>query len=118
LDSPDHRARIRDEVEKSRQYLKDFAWTCGVRNVKVVNLGRAVTDSTALDEDDDWHLWVNDPVHPANSAYNAIAEMLIEQAGALKGGGNKRKGGDNTDNRNKRHQASPNVDWRDNRGPT
>ncbi len=84
----------------------------------MVNPGRAVTDSTALDEDDDRHLWVNDPVHPANPAYEAIADMLIEQAGALKGGRNKRKGGDNMENQNKRHKASPNTDWRDIRGPS
>jgi hypothetical protein len=116
LESPDHRAKMREEVERSRQHLKDFAWTCGMRNTKVLNHGKTMVESTALEEDDDRHLWSNDPVHPASSAYEMIAGMLIEQAGALKGGGNKGKGGAMTEQSNKRPKISPSREWGNSRG--
>ncbi len=85
LESAEHRARMREEVDKARQHLKDFAWSCGVRNTKVMNPGRASMDSSALDEDEDRHLWMDDPVPLSATVYDVIARMITEQANSFKG---------------------------------
>jgi hypothetical protein len=48
-------------------------------------------EGNLLEEDYDCHLWDSDPVHPNNTTYAFISESLIQRAGRLKGGGNKRK---------------------------
>jgi hypothetical protein len=44
---------MRDEAEKARQHLKDFAWSCRKRYAKAVNTGKAMLDGTVLEEDEE-----------------------------------------------------------------
>jgi hypothetical protein len=49
-------------------------------------------EGNLLEEDYDCHLWDSDQtIHQSNKTYKVISESLIQQAGGLKGGGNKRK---------------------------
>jgi hypothetical protein len=38
LEENGHRDRMREDAEKSRTFLKDFAWTCGLRHAKTLNM--------------------------------------------------------------------------------
>ncbi len=40
-------------MERSRQHLKDFARSCGRRNAKALNPGKAVVEGALLEHDDD-----------------------------------------------------------------
>jgi hypothetical protein len=57
LGKPGHKEKMRKAVEKSRVFLKDFAWSCGIRYARAINPGKAILDSAVLEEDDDWRAW-------------------------------------------------------------
>ncbi len=76
---------MREEVDKARQHLKDFAWSCGVRNTKVVNPGRALMDRSALDEGEDRDLWTDDPIPLSATAYNVIARQIHSKGPTISG---------------------------------
>jgi hypothetical protein len=107
LESPDYRGKMREDVDNARQHLKDFAWSCGIRNVKSMNPGRSLMESTALEEDEDRHMWLTDPVHPSGDAYEIIAKMIIDQANSTKGQGIKRKGQQDSSATSKRVKLVP-----------
>jgi hypothetical protein len=111
LDSPNHRGKMRDEVDSARQHLKDFAWSCGIRNAKALNPGRSLMESAALEEEEDRHLWLADPVHPSEDAYGIIAKMIVEHANSIKGNGLKRKGQHDHTESNKKIKMMPPT-WR------
>ncbi len=90
LESPNHRRKMRDEVDSARQHLKDFAWSCGIRNAKAMNPGRSLMESAALEDEEDRHLWLADPVHPSEDAYEVIAKMIVEHANSTPPASNKR----------------------------
>jgi hypothetical protein len=86
-DGPSYWDKMRDSVERFRLLLKAFTWTCGVRNARIINLGRVGMNSLVLEEEG-----VGDhPVHPSALAYASIAEGIALQAEGLKGTSNKRK---------------------------
>jgi hypothetical protein len=107
LESPNHRSRMREEVEGARQHLKDFAWSCGIRNVKAMNPGRSLMESAALEDEEDRHLWQADPVHPSEDAYEVITKMIVEHAYSTKGQGIKRKGQQDPSASNKKIKMMP-----------
>jgi hypothetical protein len=102
---------MRDEVDSARQHLKDFAWSCGIRNAKALNPGRSLMESAALEEEEDRHLWLADPVHPSEDAYEIIAKMIVEHANYTKGYGMKRKGQHDPTASNKKIKMMPPT-WR------
>jgi hypothetical protein len=107
LESPNHRGKMRDEVDSARQHLKDFAWSCGIRNAKALNPGRSLMESAALEEEEDRHLWLADPVYPSEDAYEIIAKMIVEHANSTKGQGTKRKGQHDPTASNKKIKMMP-----------
>ncbi len=116
LGKPGPKEKIREAVEKSRVFLKDFAWYCGIRYAKAINPGKAILDSAALEEDDDWRAWEEDPVHPKTHTHNYIAESIILHADGLKGAAGKRKGGPGWPaSANKQAKLSKDSDWNNTR---
>jgi hypothetical protein len=107
LESPNHRGKMRDDVDNARQHLKDFAWSCGIRNVKAMNPGRSLMESSVLEDEEDRHMWLADPVHPSGNAYEVIAKMIIDQANSMKGQGTKRKGQQDSSATSKRIKMVP-----------
>jgi hypothetical protein len=65
---------MRDFAERSRVHLEEFGWTCGIRYSKMVNLGKDISDSMEMEEDEDRKVWETDPVQPCPLAYTSITE--------------------------------------------
>jgi len=86
-------AEFKEGVLKSladaRNYYKDFLFTSNLRGFTVLNPGLCVP----REEEDGEPLWGKDPVHPLKSGYLRIADMIVQEAGKLRGRGKKRAGG-------------------------
>ncbi len=65
--------------------MKDFAWSCGVQNIKVMDPGRALMDRSALDEGEDRDLWTADPVPLSATAYDIIARQIRPKGPTISG---------------------------------
>ena len=71
LASEDYRKLLEDAVFDCRKNFKDFAFSKGLRNVKVLgpwNAIRRLRDSA----------WATDPIHPEPVAYNCITGSILE----------------------------------------
>jgi hypothetical protein len=44
---------------------------------KVINPGKAMKNNPVFEEDEDFNLWDNEPVHLTKTAYNISAESVI-----------------------------------------
>ena len=71
LASEDYRKLLEDAVFDCRKNFKDFAFSKGLRNVKVLgpwNAIRRLRDSA----------WATDPIHPEPVAYDCITGSILE----------------------------------------
>jgi hypothetical protein len=59
---------------------------------KTINPGKTLLERALLKEDNDRHVWENNPVHPSPSAYSIIAKAIGEHDDRLKrSSGNRKK---------------------------
>jgi hypothetical protein len=82
---------MREEVDRSRENLKNFSGSCGIRTSKVISPGKALLDELLLEDGEDQGVLAADPVHPTAKAYDIIAEAVLKFAGEIQVGNNKRR---------------------------
>ena len=101
----DFYTKMKDELAASCRNIKDFLFTSGHRNGRVMDPARSLLGLTAAE------IWGNDPVHPRKEAYEIIAKSVIEVERTCGSGQAKRKRsredeGSNSTNTGPTHRGS------------
>jgi len=66
---PDYKAKLEDQVYACKNNFKDFAFTNGLRNCRVVAAWPAMKKRPDI--------WRQDPVHPTECAYDDLAKVIV-----------------------------------------
>jgi len=69
LPLPEYKKELEDQVFSCKNNLKDFAFTGGLRNCRVVAAWPAIKKRAGI--------WQLDPVHPIEEAYDDLAKVVI-----------------------------------------
>ena len=65
----DYKSKLEDQVYCCKNNLKDFSFTSGLRNCRVVAAWPAIKKRAGI--------WLDDPVHPAEVAYDDLAKVIM-----------------------------------------
>jgi hypothetical protein len=72
-----------ESLKDGARNLRDFLFTAGYKNGRILDSCRSLRDGEAM--------WTDDPVHPAVAAYEKLAEGVGMVAANIRPGGNKRR---------------------------
>ena len=64
--------KMREELNSSCKNIKDFLFTGGFRNGRIMDPARALLGLTAAE------IWDSDPIHPKADIYNILAKSVIQ----------------------------------------
>ena len=90
---PDFYTKMKDDLVSCGTAIKDFLFTSGLRNGRVMDPGRQLRGLDAAE------IWGTDPVHPKREVYDLLANGVIEVERACGSGRSKTRsvsGGDDT----------------------
>ena len=71
IKQPDYKSKLEEQVYSCKANFKDFSFTSGLRNCRVVAAWPAIKKRAII-----WH----DPVHPVEGAYDDLAKVVVAWA--------------------------------------